>query len=224
MLLFTLPYGFSWRDVGTSTRFLLLLLAVSLVALEIECFYAPHYPAPITCVLLALVLMAMRRVKNWKCWGKPSGLFLIRAIPAICVIMFALRAAAGPLRISLDHYYAPAWYQLDPADFGRAAIQRDLEQLPGQHLVIVRYRPTHNVFAEWVYNAADIDGSKIVWAREMSFDENQALIQYFRGRTVWLLKADETPPHLQQYPRTESAREPPISRHAQTVPSGAQVK
>jgi len=224
MLLFTLPYEFSWRDIHPKARFLLLLLSISVVALEIECFYAPHYPAPITCVLLALVLIAMRHLKNWKCWGKPSGLFLTRAIPIICVVMFVLRATAGSLHVSLDHYYAPAWYEVGPLDFGRAEIQQKLEQLPGQHLVIVRYEPTHKVFEEWVYNAADIDASRIVWAREMGPAENETLLRYFHGRTVWLLKADETPHRLLPYTIAEN---PPDQAHlgnAKANNSGASVK
>jgi len=215
MLLFTLPYGFSWRDVRSRTRFLVLLLGVSLIALEIECFYAPHYPAPITCVLFALVLIAMRHVKNWKCWGKPSGLFLTRAVPVICVVMVALRATAGSLHVSLDHYYAPAWYEVGPLDFGRAEIQQELEQLPGQHLVIVRYEPNHKVFEEWVYNAADIDASRIVWAREMSPSENQGLIRYFSERNVWLLEADEKPPRLMPYTSNMNATQS-LSRESVT--------
>jgi len=51
-----------------------------------------------------------------------------------------------------------------------------------------------------VYNEADIDGSKVVWARDMSPEENEELIRYFRDRQVWLLEADETPPKLSLYP------------------------
>jgi hypothetical protein len=199
ILLFTLPYGFGWRDTLANTRFLLLVLVVSVIALEVECFYAPHYPAPITCVLLALVLIAMRYLKAWQCWGKPSGLFLTRAIPLICVVMLSLRAAAGPLHIHLEPYYAPAWFQLGPSDFGRNKLERQLENLPGKHLVIVRYGPNHKVFDEWVYNAADIDNSRIVWARDLGLKENEELIRYFAGRHIWLLEADEHLPRLEEY-------------------------
>jgi hypothetical protein len=219
MLLFALPYGFSWRDIRAKTRFLLILLLMSVIALEIECFYAPHYPAPVTCVLLALVLLALRGLKNWHCWGKPTGLFLTRAVPLICLLMFVLRATAGPLHSHLDSYYAPAWYQLGPSDFGRAQIQRQLDSVPGKHLVIVRYAPDHKVFNEWVYNAADIDNSRIVWARELDPKHNEELIQYFSGRHVWLLEADENPPRLEQYafPRSTSESVASTDQHLDRV-------
>jgi hypothetical protein len=141
----------------------------------------------------------MRNVKNWRAWGKPSGLFLVRAIPIICVIMFIVRAGAGPLHIPLDPYYAAGWFQAGPRSFGREVIAKQLEQMPGQQLVIAHYGPQHEPFEEWVYNAADIDGSKVVWARELSPPEDEALVKYFAGRQVWLLDADARPPKLERY-------------------------
>jgi hypothetical protein len=38
---------------------------------------------------------------------------------------------------------------------------------------------------------ADIDGSKVVWARDMGAEKNQNLIEYFSDRQVWLVKPDE---------------------------------
>ena len=199
MLLFSLPYGFKWEDVKPRTRFLVLLLGVSLVGLLIETFYAPHYPAPIAGLLLLFALMSMRQTQNWQFRGRPSGLFLVRALPIIAVIMFVVRAAAAPLHIQLDRFYAPAWYQLGPASFGREKIENELEESPGQHLVMVRYKPEHNAFDEWVYNSSDIDHSKVVWARELSAPENAELLKYFIGRRIWLLEADERPPRLQPF-------------------------
>ena len=49
----------------------------------------------------------------------------------------------------------------------RAHMVQQSEALPNKQLVIVRYSTTHNPHVEWVYNAADIDHSKIVWARDI---------------------------------------------------------
>jgi len=58
-----------------------------------------------------------------------------------------------------------------------------------RHLVLVRYELGHPLFsAEWVYNEADIDDSTVAWARDMSPEENQELIDYFCDRQVWLLE------------------------------------
>jgi hypothetical protein len=141
----------------------------------------------------------MRRLQLWKWHGKPTGLFLTRAIPTICLAMFTLRAAAGPLRIPLTEYFMPAWYQSGPNSFGRATILKQLQQVAGRQLVIVRYQPGRDAFEEWVYNAADIDAAKVVWARNMSPTENQELIKYFKDRHVWVLDADEKPPKLSPY-------------------------
>jgi hypothetical protein len=70
-------------------------------------------------------------------------------------------------------------------------------------LVIVRYQPTygveHDVDHEWVYNAADIDSAKIVWARDMGNQQNQELLRYFHDRRIWLLNGDQPSPQLEPY-------------------------
>jgi hypothetical protein len=47
---------------------------------------------------------------------------------------------------------------------------------------------------EWVYNRADIDSAKIVWAREISPQRDQALLNYFAGRSIWYVNADDPSP------------------------------
>jgi hypothetical protein len=74
-----------------------------------------------------------------------------------------------------------------------------MEKMPGQQLVIVRYRPGHDfILNEWVFNHADIDGSKVIWARDMGPD-NAELLRYFKARNVWLVEPDYNPPRLSPY-------------------------
>jgi hypothetical protein len=65
----------------------------------------------------------------------------------------------------------------------------------------VRYGPKHNSFEEWVSNGADIDGSKVVWARDMGEAQTLELIRHFKDRTVWLVEPDKMPPALSPYRR-----------------------
>ena len=218
MLPLTLPSGFSWKRVSGPTRFLVLAFSVSAAGLALEILFAPHYAALLACLLYPLVLLAMRRPRVWWWHGKPSGLFLMRAIPAICAAMFALRAFAAPLHLSLPQEYQAAWYQVPRVIPGRAAILAELERLPGEQLVIIRYKPNHDAFNEWVYNDADIDHARIVWAREMEPAQNEELIRYFKGRQVWLLEADEKPPRLSPYGlfRAAGQRAPPKTAEEKT--------
>ena len=197
-LTLVLPFGFSLRQISKRTRFLLFTLTIGLFGLFSETFASPHYFSPQTSLILALVMTAMRCTGRWEWRGRRSGLFLVRTIPLICLSLFVLRAVHGP--IAGDEYYHNAWYQRGAESFGRAALQKKLEQLPEKQLVVVRYERGHLSFAEWVYNAADIDASKVVWARELTPVDNQKLIKYFSDRRVWLLEADEKPHRLSEYP------------------------
>ena len=66
-------------------------------------------------------------------------------------------------------------------------------------MIIVHYAPSHIPHSEWVYNAADIDHAKVVWARDMGEAGNADLVQYFPGRKLWLLNPDEHPQQLRPY-------------------------
>ena len=78
-------------------------------------------------------------------------------------------------------------------------IANKLEQTPGKHLIIVRYSEDHNIHDEWVYNGADIDGSKIIWARELDPEQNAKLFSYFKDRHIWLVEPDVDNTEIKPY-------------------------
>jgi hypothetical protein len=90
----------------------------------------------------------------------------------------------------------------------RAAIAAQLNERPGKQLVIVAYGPSRDPDFEWVYNAADIDAAKVVWARDMGPDQNLELLDYFRDRQIWTLAIDDvTPPMLTAYRPARAERQ-----------------
>jgi hypothetical protein len=185
-------------------RFLVVCLMVLMAGMSIQVFLLPHYLAPFTAVFYAIGLQAMRHLRVWKPERRPVGMGLVHNMLTVCLMMCGLRLYAGPLHLALPQYPSPAWNFVwyGPDHFGteRARVESDLKQLPGKQLVIVRYSARHNPFDEWVYNAADIDGSKIVWAREMDSANNQEIIDYFKDRKVWLTQPDLHPAVVTPYP------------------------
>lgn len=220
-----LPYGYSLKNVSGSTRFLLLALGVSLFGLMLEVYFYPHYAAPVTCLFLALILVALRYVWEWRCHGKPTGQFLVRFVPVLTVLMISVRLGASPLHLHSKFGFTP-WLSLSnrTSSIGRTDALENLLQKPDRQLVLVRYqeglydmsRHLTGVWPpsgpwEWVYNGADIDDQQVIWAQDMGPKKNQELIDYYKGRRVWLLYADDQPPKLVPYaepgePLTEADR------------------
>jgi hypothetical protein len=196
-------HGITWRDLQKQTRFLLVLVAVSIASLMAEVFFFPHYAAPMACVIIALVLLAMRETRVWRWRNKPVGLFLTRAIPIICLFMVALRVGATPLHLPLTPSWPPSWYNSTSVETGRARILAELQGSPGDHLVIVHYNSPSKLKYDWVYNEADIDNARVVWVRDMGRTANKELTDYFSGRHVWLVEPEEDfeeSPKLSPYP------------------------
>ncbi len=190
-----------WAVRDRRIRFLVWTACLFAAGLSLNAWLLPHYAAPATCVLYALLLQAMRHLRVRRSGGSRVGLALIRAMVCTCVLLAGVRAFAAPLGIAVPR--GPSmWYGTEPLGLERASVLRQLEALPGRQLAIVRYTPEHDPLDDWVYNAADIDGAKVVWARDMGATENEALIRYFKDRTVWLVQPDSTPPGISRYLQT----------------------
>ena len=112
------------------------------------------------------------------------------AIVVPCALLISALFSPG---YTLSHRYPEPWYA------ARQEILRALESLPGKQLVVVRYSPSHSLFEEWVYNRANIDAAKVVWARDSAERGDAELLRYFADRRIWLLEPDGTFPKLTPY-------------------------
>jgi hypothetical protein len=202
------PRRFLRKAVTGKTGFLVAVCGVTFIGVALPIYFIPHYAAPITAAIYALVLQSMRYLRLWSWRGRRVGLGLVRAIPAICVLLFLLRAAAPQLRIPTPVDWKHSWDSEHFQNLDRASALARLEQLSGDHLVLVRYNQYHKSENEWVYNRADIDGAKVAWARDMGDAGNVELIRYFPHRRVWLAEPDLAPPRLSPYPVPADQRTP----------------
>jgi len=178
-------------------RFLVIGVLALIAGMLIQIFIIAHYVAPFTSALYAIGLQAMRHLRLWSSENKPVGLTLVRLSVTLCLVMAGLRLFAGPLHLALPEWpsnnWNATWYGPDHFGTERARIESILEHVPGDQLAIVRYTARHNPMEEWVYNSADIDGSKVIWARDMDARNNAELIRFYKNRQIWLVQPDAEP-------------------------------
>jgi hypothetical protein len=184
-------------------RILVVCLIVLIAGIMIEVFLQPHYLAPFLVVFYAIGMQAMRHLRVWKPENRPVGLAMVRLAVFSCVVLTGLRLFAQPLHLATSGTSAGnanmSWFGVEHYGAERAQVERQLKSLPGAQLAFVRYRPGHNPAAEWVYNAADIDNSKVVWAWEMNAQDDLELMHYYKNRVAWLVEPDEMPARVTPY-------------------------
>jgi hypothetical protein len=157
-----------------------------------------HYAAPATCIVILLYLQSLRhlRLLQWKKWR--WGAAFARA----SVLLLLADTAGAVVSKECDTFYWTC-----KGDVSRLAIQRKLESLPGKHLIMVRYGDDHNIHDEWVYNGAEIDTAKVIWAREIDREQDGKLFDYFQDRKVWLVTPDTDNTYVAPYtPPVDSAQ------------------
>ncbi len=194
------PGQFFRKSLAGKTGFLVAVCGATALGMALPIYFIPHYAAPITAAVYALVLQSMRYLRLWRWRGKPAGLAIVRAIPAICLLLFLVRAFTPQLHIPTPVDWSFTWESRSYQNLDRAQALAQLQAQPGEQLVIVRYNQYHRAENEWVYNQADIDAARIVWARDMGDAANAELIRYFPQRRVWLAEPDLLPPRLSPYP------------------------
>ncbi len=140
-----------------------------------------HYMAPVGGLVFLLIVHGMRRLQLVGRFGRN----LVPLIPAALLVCFLLGLRGfwqNPVEL--------------PWSLERARILKQMQETGGRHVLVVRYRPDHNYHQEWVYNRADIDAADVVWAHELSPEQNQKLVDYMSDRSIWLLEPDVQPPRL----------------------------
>jgi hypothetical protein len=184
---FPLLCGLLWLPNDRRLRYAAVTSGLFLAfMLPVTWHTSPHYVAPVFGLLILFLVQSLRRLRLCRWREKRVGAALTFGILVICIAwvgVFWARYAA-----------------YSQGNRVRVELAKHLEEQGGRHLVIVRYAASHNPHHEWVYNAADIDSARVVWAREMDAGRNRRLVEYFAERTAWLLQADDERPLLVPYP------------------------
>ena len=163
------------------TKSLALPIAVGVLfalASTITTYGQPHYSAPMLGALMVLFMAGLRRIAAAPAAGRARG-------GAVLIGILMAMAVTTAERASKKWLGGPRY-----GGHVRAKLVKRLQESPGPDLVLVNAPNFESVHQELVYNAADIDASEIVWARDMTDEENAEIMGYYPGRTVWRLRVD----------------------------------
>jgi hypothetical protein len=145
---------------------------------------ATYYVASLLPIAILLTALAARRAMQWfarranlRVSHDRLGALVLGAMLA-CQAVWLCQATSALAQnpLLLDNAWA----------FQRRDVVRELDSIPGEHLVMVRYHPDHTPLHEWVYNSHDPSLSKIVWAR-WSQDLYPEIIRDYPNRKIWIL-------------------------------------
>jgi len=186
-----------WKAIKPDLRFLLSLCACAYISIVLTIYAGqPHYAAPLTVAFYAATLLVIRDL-----WVTASGRWLARSVFIAATVLFATAVVASIFQAGPSPSWVRIWCSPPLQNLERAHVLDQLEHTPGKHLVIARYRTVHDyAYDEWVSNGADIEGSKVIWARDMG-NQNAELLEYFRERKIWLVEPDDRPVKLAPYSR-----------------------
>jgi hypothetical protein len=160
----------------------------------------PHYAAPAIAGYVILITMSARRLHALRMRKWRFGRTVLRLVQ----ISLILNVAWCPIAF----YWTRDW-RFQRWEWQRSRMIEELSASPEKHLVMVTYGRDHNPHNEWVNNAADIDGSSVVWARSMGREKDRQLLKYFSYRRAWRLHVgqDTGPFRLQSIDSTMFSRE-----------------
>jgi hypothetical protein len=178
----------NWRDTWVALTALLFALGVNFFPQ-----FQFHYLAAVVCLFVLMSVEGLRRIAAWQSGGAAAA----RVLVYLCLVQFVFWYG---VRLLDRHEFAAAVERYDMWDsvnshnpLRRIEVARRIAAIPGKLLIFVRYWPQHIFQDEWVYNEADIDHARVVWARDLGGAEDEKLRQYYPDRQALLLEPDATP-------------------------------
>jgi hypothetical protein len=154
-----------------------------------------HYLAAVTCLFVLISVVGLREFSRVR-------LEIAEVLIVLCLAEFmcwyGMHLFETPSLYPILQY--ETWDSINHQNpQRRIEVRRQLASMPGQLLVFVRYSPHHIYQNEWVWNEADIDRSRIVYARDLGPQEDETLIHYYPNRKVLLLEPDSSVPQISSF-------------------------
>ncbi len=186
-------------------RFVWVVLTLAIFGLGTNFFpaFQFHYIAAVTCLFILVAIVGLQQIARLSIGGHPAGQEAAGLIVLLCVAQFLFwygMHAAESQEFSMSARQYEVWDAINHQNPARRIlVDQELARIPGKLLVLVRYRPQHIFQDEWVYNLADLNSARVIWARDLGPEEDEKLLSAYPGRTALLLEPDVRPPQLSPY-------------------------
>ena len=158
--------------------------------------------AAITCLFVLVSIVGLQQLSRIRLRGVSVGGEICRVLIVLCLADFmtwyVLHLFESPVVYPVLQY--ETWDSINHENpERRIRVRRQIETIKGNLLVVVRYSPHHAYQNEWVWNEADIDASRVIYARDLGPAEDEKLIRHYSNRKVFLLEPDAPVPQLSEF-------------------------
>ena len=195
-------FALAWREWYFG--WLLATFAFFALGTNLFPYLLVQYLAALTCLFVLVSVEGLRQISRLEIRAIPVGRGIVQLIVVLC---FTPAVLWYGLHLS-ETWFPPSsllqfetWDEINHGNpERRIAVAKQVAEIPGRLLIFVHYTPRHIFQDEWVWNAADIDTSRVVWARDLGAVENEKLIHYYPNRKVILFEPDLATPRLSLYP------------------------
>ncbi len=206
-----------WLRMERSSLFGLLsaILLCGIVSAMLTTFWMMNYVPQYSVVLYILIAEGLHRIYVWR-RSTGEGAAIVRNVMLSCAGIVLVLAALTMLGIHVGGEEPFYWSSYENRLQARARVAAWLAEQPGKQLAIVRYAPKHEVLHEWVFNGADLENGKVLWARELDPSWEAALVRHYKNRHIWLIEPDEDPILIEPYPVRQLP--PPVPDSSLPIP------
>ena len=159
-------------------RIVILVAASTAIALGLCTYTMFHYAAPLTVTVYIFAAEGLRYLWDHRAFGERAFAVAV----CVAVVVTALARQTGSAAVN-------SAFALPDT---RTLVARQLEMLPGKHLVLVTYDlDRHYPGDELVHNWADFNSQKILWARSKGAGNDSDLCSAYSDRTFWSVSTDD---------------------------------
>jgi hypothetical protein len=204
--------AFSFLLISLKDRWLQFCLLSIFMVVLVQAFvwwWYPHYGAPLVPLVLAAVAISSRHIVlafKHSTWARKTAPAIVTLIAVILVAPgLVAKPASAPVadkrgRESFSQTASQLRKRLPTPFLTRSDVIAHLERLGGTHLVFVRYDDDFPFSREWVWNAADMQAARVIFAHDLGV-KNQLLMAAHADRTVWFIQVSRKHGELMADPR-----------------------